>query len=53
VARSRGAAADVADTLRNDDLFKDVAFLIEVLRPQHRYKEGNILEKRYCGRSRK
>jgi hypothetical protein len=33
VARSRGAAGVVADTLRNEDFFKDVAFLVEVLRP--------------------
>jgi hypothetical protein len=33
VARSRGTTAVVADTLRNESFFKDVAFLLEVLRP--------------------
>jgi hypothetical protein len=33
VARSRGTAGAVADTLRNEEFFKDLAFLVEVLRP--------------------
>jgi hypothetical protein len=33
VALSRGTAGVVADTLRNDEFFKDVAFRLEVLRP--------------------
>jgi hypothetical protein len=33
VARSRGTAGVVADTLRNELFFKDTAFLVEVLRP--------------------
>jgi hypothetical protein len=33
VAHSRGTAGAVADTLRNEEFFKDVALIMEVLRP--------------------